>query len=225
MTRALFAFVDAGTVASHDQFDQPTLPTNAAIVFFEDKSLDNIKERLEAERDRNSVSQLTISTLATIIEKVRTGNEDAAIIPEPKPEHSGENGNADPRADMEESETTDPISEVSLAKDSGVPIGNGEEPSFETIQVPETVKSVASGSFDDVHVYFSKLERKRFIRSIFKRDEASFHKALEKVNALASWEEASHYLDSLFLAQEVDPFSKEAVSFTDRVYTRFHSSK
>lgn len=225
MTRALFAFVDAGSVASHDQFDQPTLPTNAAVVFFEDKDLTDIKDRLETERDKNSLTQLTISTLATIIEKVRTGNENAAIAADPKPAPSGENGKADQQLAEVEVKSAPTIAEESTSKIHQHIVANHEEPVLEKIRMPGHEKTVVSSPFDDVHTYFSKAERKRFVRSIFKKDEASFQQALENLNSLNSWDKASHFLDSLFLAQGIDPFSKEAVHFTDRVYTRFHPSK
>ncbi|MEK7748517.1 MAG: hypothetical protein AAB269_00505, partial [Bacteroidota bacterium] len=79
MTRALLGFVDAARQTPPDEFEQPKLPINAAIVFFEDKQLDDIKARLELERDKNKVQDVTVSELATLIEKVRTGNEDAKI--------------------------------------------------------------------------------------------------------------------------------------------------
>ena len=77
MTRALFDFVESGKMVPQVEFEQQTLPINAAIVFFEDKKYPEIYTRLESERDHNRVIQITADRLADIIEIVRTGNEDA----------------------------------------------------------------------------------------------------------------------------------------------------
>ncbi len=75
MTRALFAFVESGKMSPRQEFEQQTLPINAAIVFFEDKKLLDIQSRLEFERDKREVSHLTVEQLAQYIEIVRTGIE------------------------------------------------------------------------------------------------------------------------------------------------------
>jgi hypothetical protein len=62
---------------------------------------------------------------------------------------------------------------------------------------------------------------KRFVRSIFHKDDTAFRAALDDLNRFAAWDDASHFLDDMFVLQNVDPFSKEAVEFTDRVYTRY----
>ena len=79
--RALFDFVESGKMVPQVEFEQQTLPINAAIVFFGDKNMPDICTRLELERDRNRVVQITVDRLADIIEIVRTGNEDATAHP------------------------------------------------------------------------------------------------------------------------------------------------
>lgn len=87
MTRPILRFIDT----AREHVDRPladsTIPINAAIVFFEDKKLNDIKERLEAERDGNSITEVSLRQLANVIEKVRTGNDAAeAVFPEDHPE-------------------------------------------------------------------------------------------------------------------------------------------
>ena len=82
MTRALFDFVESGKMVPQVEFEQQTLPINAAIVFFEDKKSREICTRLEFERDHNRIIQITADRLADIIEIVKTGNENAtALLP------------------------------------------------------------------------------------------------------------------------------------------------
>jgi hypothetical protein len=58
MTRALFDFVESGKMVPQVEFEQQTLPINAAIVFFDDKHLTDIRVRLEFERDHNRITKL-----------------------------------------------------------------------------------------------------------------------------------------------------------------------
>jgi hypothetical protein len=77
-------------------------------------------------------------------------------------------------------------------------------------------------SEEGIHAIFSRSEQKHFVKKIFRRDDIAFREALDTLNIIASWGEASHYLDQLFVANNVDPFSEEAIEFTDKVYGWFH---
>lgn len=219
MTRALLGFVDAAKQAPPDEFEQPKLPINAAIVFFEDKQLDDIKARLELERDKNKVQDVTVSELATLIEKVRTGNEDAKI----------------------EASLQDLLPSIARREEKRVQLDNivvsmdetqqhasapGEESS--TPGVPGAKKAdqephPSTEIHNDLYEEISDSERKLFIKKLFRRDEQEFRKAVDELGRIRSWQEASHYLDELFVLNNVDPFSKEAVLFTDQIFTRYRT--
>lgn len=200
MTRSLMSFVDFGKASPHGSDDQPTLPTNAAIVFFEDKHLDDIKTRLEFERDRNNRALLTLAELADILREVRPDPDE----PDPAPEEP-------------------PVFEEPVA------VGVFPEPttSGEGRSVPpgspsaETITGTPPRTLRDLHNLFSQSDTKRFVKSIFHKDDAAFRAALDNLNGFMAWEDASHVLDDLFVLQNIDPFSKEAVEFTDRVYGRY----
>ncbi|MCK7488985.1 MAG: hypothetical protein MZU79_01115 [Anaerotruncus sp.] len=79
-TRALFgalsSFVDESRLQPHDADDQPLIPTNSAIVFFEDKQLLAVKVRLEYERDaNNNMNLISLWQLAALIERVQNVEE------------------------------------------------------------------------------------------------------------------------------------------------------
>jgi hypothetical protein len=73
--RALSAFVDESRLQPHDADDQPLIPTNSAIVFFEDKQLLAVKVRLEYERDANNMNLISLWQLAALIERVQNVEE------------------------------------------------------------------------------------------------------------------------------------------------------
>jgi len=73
-----------------------------------------------------------------------------------------------------------------------------------------------------VHEIFTDAEQKKFIKTIFRKDERAFRTTLDELNILPTWQETSLFLDSLFISLNVDPFSEPAVHFTDRLYVRFY---
>jgi len=220
MTRALFGFIDAGKQVPHDQFEQPRLPINAAIVFFEDKRLDDLKKRLELERDTVGVSELTISELATVVERVRTGNEEAKIeasVQDLLPNLAGQ-----------EARNAEIDRIIYQMEDSTAPPGNPEvdESEKSALEAKESPQGqTRSQSSDDVYAQISDADRKLFVKKLFHRDEKEFRQALDVLMRLRSWQEASHYLDRLFVTNNVDPFSNEAVRFTDHVYARYKGAE
>lgn len=92
-----------------------------------------------------------------------------------------------------------------------------EEPEIEGI-IDETNKS----TIPPLELLIEEDERKRFIRKLFNGDAAYFDVVVQTLNNISSWKEASLYIDEIFLVNGVDPYSTDAVNFTDKVYTRFN---
>jgi hypothetical protein len=200
MTRSLMSFVDFGKASPHGSDDQPTLPTNAAIVFFEDKHLDEIKARLEHERDKNHRMVMTLADLAAVLREVWSDPEGSEPVPEVSVSLEEPMVEAAPVAPL-------PTVELGLTPATGVEV----EPNA---ILPAT-------TLPDLQDLFSPTDVKRFVKSIFHKDDAAFRTALDDLNRFTAWEDASHFLDDLFVLQNIDPFSEEAVEFTDRVYARY----
>ena len=210
MTRSLISFVDFCEHSPHGADHQPSLPTNAAIVFFEDKHLDEIKTRLEVERDREGRSSMTLQDLAAILGEMW-------VEPEPEPQSSSNEFDL-PEAELSAVFHHAPDDAGSLPQTSDA----------QSVGVAEAMPGAGepSGtdrttSLRDVHELFSKVDVKRFTKSIFHKDDVAFRTALDDLNRFMVWDDASHFLDDLFVLHNIDPFSKEAVDFTDRVYARF----
>jgi len=80
MTRPLLRFIESPLPAPPPRIADSRIPINAAVVFFEDKKLNDVKDRLEAERDKNGAVDISLRHLANLIEKVRTHNEAAEVV-------------------------------------------------------------------------------------------------------------------------------------------------
>jgi hypothetical protein len=225
MTRALFDFVESGKMVPQVEFEQQTLPVNAAIVFFEDKKIQDVCTRLELDRDRNRVLQITADRLADIIEVVRTGNEAATArvskspeIPSATSQQENEQAStiiADSAGPEQETiEETQSAEKPMQPKAPLLVFGENDE---------KYLASTPSAKQKEILDLFSVEEFAIIVRKLFSNDEPAFRGAITEISLLRTWEQVAQYLDKLFLINQTDPFSAEAVGFTDKMYVHFHS--
>jgi hypothetical protein len=231
ITRALFDFVESGKMVPQVEFEQQTLPINAAIVFFDDKHLTDIRTRLEYERDHNRIIQITADRLADIIEIVRVGSEDATARPIVLPI-----GTPDDIQNVSHEATDQYASdfindETSRERESGT-VAQATENS-EASKTPSTFFGGADEKFltsmpsikrKEILDLLSEKEHRLIVKKLFFNDEPAFQGAVTEISLLKTWDSVAQYLEMLFRANEVNPFSKVAVLFTDKLFTHFHSS-
>jgi len=229
MTRALFDFVESGKMVPQVEFEQQTLPINAAIVFFDDKHLTDIRVRLEFERDHNRVIQITADRLADIIEIVRVGNENATARPIDllvgtqddiqQVNHEAIDQSTSDFIDDETSQEREAGTIAQLTEDSGTlktpPIIFGEDDEKFLASMPSIKRK-------EILDLFSDEEHNVLVKILFTNDEPAFQGAITEISLFSEWDEVAQYLDTLYLANEVDPFSAEAVLFTDKLFAHFH---
>jgi hypothetical protein len=225
MTRALFEFVESGKMVPQVEFEQQTLPINAAIVFFDDKHLTDIRVRLEFERDHNRIIQITADRLADIIEIVRVGNEDATAHPITLPvvipgDVQQENNQVADGADgysVQEPET------ITVAPSTENPVLPKTPPIIFGEDDEKYLASMPSIKRKEILDLFPDEKHSLLVKKLFTNDEPAFQGAITEISLFGTWEEVAQYLDTLYLANEVDPFSAEAVLFTDKLFAHFHS--
>ncbi|GJQ21545.1 MAG: hypothetical protein HBSIN02_19000 [Bacteroidia bacterium] len=205
LLRPLVEFIDMGIPETRVSETGPLLPVNAAIVFFEDKKIEDIRKRLEVERDQNGIREVSLTDLARIIRQVRGE-------PEPSAEEIPDHANLRPVEVQHE-----PVVQAEEQADPFKGVKKGIGPSAER----PADKVVQSASVADLYELFSLKEQKLFVRKLFMKDEVEFRKALDGLNPLATWEEASLALDRLYSSRNVDPFSKVAVLFTEKIFSRY----
>ncbi len=227
MTRPILRFIASANLTPGQEKTEPRIPINAAIVFFEDKKLNDIKERLEAERDRNEVVDLNLRQLATYIEKVRTKNEEAEL-------EFSEDQPVQPEAAVAKPEES-PKQEASLTETPKTPktpikiFSDFDEEEPFVIPEPEPLEPLEDGDGEplppeelvNLHSLFSPSEEKTFIKKVFQKDELMFRESLDQLNRMTEWKEASTYLQQVFMTNDIDPFSEVGILFTDKVQRRF----
>jgi len=73
----------------------------------------------------------------------------------------------------------------------------------------------------DISTMFTGRTRKKIIKRLFKRKENDFNKFLTQLNDTSAWKDASILIDEEFYERGINPYSKEAIIFSDIVYVRF----
>jgi hypothetical protein len=104
-----------------------------------------------------------------------------------------------------------------------------ETPSSEVkISEPETIETEIEEpqpettlKLPDLNSLLDEKMKEKFTKKIFKKNELKFRQAIEKLNSIDTWKEASAFIDSIFIENEIDPYSDEAIEFTDFVYRRY----
>lgn len=74
---------------------------------------------------------------------------------------------------------------------------------------------------EDVNKIISGRNRKRIVKKLFKKKENEFNSFVDILNSQSTWKEASVIIDEEFYQRGINPYSKEAILFSDMVYTRF----
>ena len=73
----------------------------------------------------------------------------------------------------------------------------------------------------DLNTMVTGRPRKKIIKKLFKKNENEFMSFVKLVNGQSAWKEASVIIDNEFYERGINPYSKEAIMFSDIIYLRF----
>jgi len=242
LMQEMLSFVVAGIPDSSNLISGPSLPINAAIVFFEDKEMLNIMSALEHERDSKEINQVSIEQLGRMLETIleREGRdeeltrrtEDAARTPEPAPSAVVTPEEVDAQEEREEPPSVEqlrPVVEHDLEKDLQKDLRSALEQawagSVQTQKRERKPKRKRKLKGKDFFSFFTPQEQKQFTKNLFGKDEAVFHSVLERLSDTADWEAAAVVLDAVFMENNIDPYDEDAIQFTDMIYDHFFPSR
>ena len=187
----------------YDFFDYPkhsenkTLIIKAIIKFFDDKGLSPVLPMLEGEIVQGK-NEFSIRELAESLENVRrAGGAFEAVKTESAQQSATE------VVKMESATTASPT----------MPEQTGETPQKKLQSKP-------------VHILeFSDGEQKRYTRTLFRQDDTAFAEAMQALGQAPSWEEASKLIDEIFIRSIIDPYSSDALRFTETLFKQFHKNQ
>ena len=219
LTSALFKLFEFSTGADK-------VPTDAMILFFRDKSAAEIVDRIEFAKELKNIQSLDVATLAIILEapsKDVSQNISVLQTPEEPPKEfrtferqtvTNPMQPQEPVALKEpEAEKETPAQEqVTEAKPGEPPPSTGQN------QPSEPVQKTSSPS---IRTFMSAKLEAKIIKKIFRGSRSGYQIAVHKLNESSDWKSASKVVEGIFIENEIDPFSKYAVAFTDVVSAKF----
>jgi len=74
---------------------------------------------------------------------------------------------------------------------------------------------------EDLSRIISPKQRKKFVKKIFNRKEKKYQEFISLMNSTPTWKHASNLIDNFFYQQGINPYSSEALEFSDIVYNRY----
>jgi hypothetical protein len=209
---------------------------------FKDRNLDtytNLIEQLQTKDDKD----ITYSDLEKILQ-----NENLSTL---EPAEKEEEKSAEQKLkleeieDIEESKPEVEVHEIEIGEMKVEPVDEEGEEEYEEEEEEEEAAEVevqpsqAKGSVADEMADFvaSQIKsdqpmqnlndmvtgrtRKKIIKKLFNKDENDFTSFINSVSEQTAWKEASVIIDEEFYERGINPYSKEAIVFSDLIYLRF----
>ena len=100
-----------------------------------------------------------------------------------------------------------------------------EEKSEATSDGQDVTTSTPHTTLLNFESFIDEGDKRRFVKKIFKQDEEVFRTALQSMSRLPSWKDASKFIDEIFIRNDVDPYSTEAVRFTALIQQQYYPKK
>jgi hypothetical protein len=209
------------------------LPVKSLVKHFADKGLASAVQRLEDEANLGTL-ELSRYELGEILESVRRRSgafEVVHQVPDIQQPPSHIQQMEPPEQEPEEpigEQTTLPqpileLFENSTSFDADIEISEAATAVSDTTNPLEQQAQIEKPPF--LLYSITDSDRKRFIKKIFKQDNMAFLNALRKIDELPTWRQASVYIDEIFIENDVDPYSSEAIRFIDIIQEKYYPKK
>ena len=203
--------------------DVKVIPLDLIIMSFKDRKLDDLAKNFE-QLVASGKSEVTLAEAIEFVEKgvdepveaeeakeVKLDDIDVSDVAVQKEEEIEEDEDEEEEDEDEAEIEAEP---AAVSSDDGYDAGSA---------LADVVKSnVSTGQpLDDLPTMINKSMRKKFIKKLFKKNEAAYTQLIDTLNSMSDWKEASVLIEDEFYNYEVNPYAKEALAFSDICYTRF----
>jgi len=213
-----------------------------------DRNLDDFAQLVEREGN-NGAQSLTLTELEALLRtgqspRLRTPQpvEQAPVVetiapPKPIPvETLDDIESSQPEVHVEEIEVPQQIEEPVLEEDDSESFEEEElpivaetkgmtmrDPSYSAAEQLANVvgEKMKGANLGDLNTMITVKQRKRFIKRLFKKQENQYNEFITVVNGTETWKDASNLIDSFFYKMNANPYSKEALEFSDLIYNRY----
>jgi len=223
--KVILDFLNEGRAPSEN------LPVDILIKAFKDRELMDYLKLVEAE-EKDGTRELSIFELEDLLRSGKTKRERS--IAREKEEISIEK-----IADIESAKPEVQVEKITVEAEVEIPpemqveteLEEGVEEEEEAApqstipaaeQLAELVAEKIKGdTLADLYSLISKKQSKKFIKKIFNKNEKRYYKFIDFLNSIPTWKQASAAIDEMFYQSSVNPYSKEALEFSDIIYNRY----
>jgi hypothetical protein len=176
-----------------------------------EESLNPLKEEAKVEEKAPEETQLRMKEIEDIEESKPTVAVDSIEIGEIS---------SQPEAEVEEEEEEEELEDETEVIEAAPSAKTGARVADEMADfVASQIKS--DQPLQDLNTMFTGRTRKKIIKRLFKKKENDFGKFLSQLNETSAWKDASVLIDEEFYERGINPYSKEAIIFSDIAYVRF----
>jgi hypothetical protein len=218
LTRPIFDFF-----LLHTAGDDEAIPLKPLLIFFDDKKMKILTEYLESICRLRGASTITLNDLLRLLEDLYIGKGEEGTPPEasaPLPWSDGKSAASLTEGGAPSGQSADlPSAGESAEPSEPSGIEPGEPPvasAPSTGAEPETAQQLS-----DLTGLINPDQRGRFIRRVFRKDQAYYYGVIATLNTMRTWKEAASYLKQVYDINRLDPFAPDVVEFTDTVQKRF----
>lgn len=226
VTKTIVSFLNEGRDTNQD-----TIPLDIALVACSDRNLSEYAALIEKEKSSGTneikISELeqmlrtgkTTSALKTAPDEEAKKMEEIADIEQEKPELEVESISvpekiAEPKAEVEEEEVYEEEEEYDEEEEKAVP--SAAEALADVVG-----EKLKAGQLADLKINIHPKQRKKFIKKVFHKKERQYEEIISSLNKTPNWKQASNMIDDFFMRENINPYSREALEFSDLVYTRY----
>ena len=215
--------------------DTDRIPSDAAVLFFKDKFANGIVDRVEFAKEVKNIRSVDIMTLTMILEAASSDiDQNIAVLPkteEPPKEFRSYERQKVTHPLYPENPQARQIPDAVLNETPGAPsqpepsrpmVSQSQPPRAEAPRNQETRRNTSTSS---VRNYLSPKLEEKIIKKIFRGSRSAYQICLHRLDESADWHAASRVVEGVFIDNDVDPFSKFAVAFTDAVSAKFRGSQ
>jgi len=223
VTKTILDFLNEGRASGIDK-----IPLELVSTAYGDRKLDDYTALIEKERNAGT-QEIIISELDQILRAGKTLQELKAAPAEkvePTPEI----------ADIEKEKPELEVESISVSEQQEQPEVEVEEEEVEE-EYEEEEEEVTASAADalasaigskmkakdlvDLSVYISPKYRKKFIKKVFHKKEQHYEEIISSLNKTLDWKQASSIIDNFFMNASINPYSREALEFSDLIYNRY----
>jgi hypothetical protein len=239
LTKPIFDFLLLKDAALED-----AIPLRPILLFFEDKKMKIMEEYVESICGLRGTDTITLNGLIGLIEELYFGQS-----PEPQTNQGTEQSlppgiarpGQEPRAanagmSPAPGPTDEPVFDASKPqpdepqRDKHPRVSSEGTAAGQILQeaAPADSPTATPRSMPDLanlETLITGKQRQRFVKKIFKKDQAYYTGIINTLNAMPTWEDASSYLQHIYEIHDIDPFSRNVVEFTDAVQKRYFPSE